>query len=364
MNITAIVPSLNPDEKLMQVVEGLLSVGFKDIILVNDGSDAAHLEPFETASMHPEVTVLTHEVNKGKGRAMKTAFAWCLENRPHIDGVVTADGDNQHRAEDIRRCAQAVAEQNDKVWLGVRDFSLENVPARSRFGNTLTRNIMRIFGGVSVSDTQTGLRAIPYSCLPFMLTVDGERYEYETEQLMALHDNGWDIGEIVIETVYIDENQTSHFHPIRDSWKIYKLIFRHTFRKLGQLIRFSASSLFSVLVDQGVFALLNAFLLSGMEAGKRQLIGTLVGRVISSVVNYSCNKRLVFKNGRSKGSLLRYFMLCAVQTAASFGLLRGFTALLRTEGLMDNLVKMVVDTALFFISYRFQKNWVFPAEKR
>ena len=360
MNITAIVPSLNPDEKLMQVVQGLLDVGFTDIILVNDGSDEAHMKPFETAARLPEVTVLTHEVNKGKGRAMKTAFAWCLENRKGIDGVVTADGDNQHRSQDILRCAQAVTEDNNKVWLGVRDFSLEHVPARSRFGNTVTRNIMRIFGGVSVSDTQTGLRAIPYKCLPFMLNVDGERYEYETEQLMALHDNGWEIGEVVIETVYIDENQTSHFHPIRDSWKIYKLIFRHAFRKLGQLIRFSASSLFSVLVDQGVFALLNAFLLAGLDAGKRQLIGTVGARVVSSLVNYSCNKRLVFKQKQSKGSLLRYAILCVCQTALSFGMLRGLTTVFRTEGLQDNLVKMAVDTLLFFISYRFQKKWVFP----
>ncbi len=360
MNITAIVPSLNPDEKLMQVVEGLLRVGFTDIILVNDGSNAAHLEPFETAAEYPEVTVLTHEVNKGKGRAMKTAFAWCLENRPNIDGVVTADGDNQHRAEDILRCAQAVTDDNDRMWLGVRDFSLEHVPARSRFGNTLTRNIMRIFGGVSVSDTQTGLRAIPYKFLPFMTTIDGERYEYETEQLMALHDHGWDIGEVVIETVYIDENQTSHFHPIRDSWKIYKLIFRHAFRRLGQLIRFSASSLLAVLVDQGLFALLNAFLLTGLEPGTRQLIATLTGRIVSSVINYSCNKRLVFKNAQCKGSLLRYTILCGIQTVLSFGMLRGLTALLHTSGLQDNLVKMFVDVLLFFMSYRFQKKWVFP----
>ncbi len=363
MNITAIVPSLNPDEKLMQVVEGLLRVGFSDIILVNDGSDEAHRAPFETAAQLPQVTVLTHEVNKGKGRAMKTAFAWCLENRKGIDGVVTADGDNQHRAEDILRCSQAVTDDNSKVWLGVRDFSLEHVPARSRFGNTVTRNIMRIFGGVSVSDTQTGLRAIPFSCLPFMLTVDGERYEYETEQLMALRDNGWEIGEVVIETVYIDENQTSHFHPIRDSWKIYKLIFRHAFRKLGRVLRFSLSSIFAVLVDQGIFALLNVYLLSAMAPATRQLIATLTGRVVSSYVNYSCNKKLVFKQGKSKGSLLRYYALCVVQTALSFVLLRAFSALFRTGGWEDSVVKMAVDTVLFFISYRIQARWVFPGKK-
>ena len=70
MNVTIIVPSLDPDEKLNQVVEGLLAEGFTDIVLVNDGSHADHLQPFEAAAAaHPsEVTVLTHEVNRGKGR--------------------------------------------------------------------------------------------------------------------------------------------------------------------------------------------------------------------------------------------------------------------------------------------------------
>ena len=231
MKVTIIVPSLDPDEKLLQVVEGLLSDGFDDILLVNDGSHSDHLWPFEKAAEHPEVTVLTHEVNKGKGRALKTAFAWCIENRPDIDGVVTADGDNQHRPADIRRCAQAMADDPSKVWLGVRDFSLDHVPARSRIGNTLTRGIMKMACGVSVTDTQTGLRAIPARDLPLMLRIPGERYEYETQMLLSLREAKVGIGEVVIDTVYIDENESSHFHPVRDSWKIYKIIFRHMFSR-------------------------------------------------------------------------------------------------------------------------------------
>ena len=229
MKVTIIVPSLDPDEKLLQVVEGLLADGFDDILLVNDGSHADHLWPFERAAEHPEVTVLTHEVNKGKGRALKTAFAWCIENRPDIDGVVTADGDNQHRPSDIRRCAQAMIDDPSKVWLGVRDFSLDHVPARSRIGNTLTRGIMKMACGVSVTDTQTGLRAIPARDLPLMLRVEGERYEYETQMLLSLRAEKVGIGEVVIETVYINENESSHFNPLKDSMKIYKIIFRHMF---------------------------------------------------------------------------------------------------------------------------------------
>ena len=231
MNVTIIVPSLDPDEKLCKVVEGLLAEGFDDILLVNDGSHEDHLAPFEEAARHPEVTVLTHEVNRGKGRAMKTAFAWCMEHRPDIDGVVTVDGDNQHLPKDVRRCAEAMVAHPEKVWLGVRDFSLEQVPFRSRFGNNLTRGIMRLACGVDVSDTQTGLRAIPAGDLDYMCKIEGERYEYETQMLLSLRQQGIGIGEIVIETVYINENETSHFHPLRDSWKIYKIIFRHMFRR-------------------------------------------------------------------------------------------------------------------------------------
>ena len=227
MNVTIIVPSLDPDEKLMQVVEGLLAEGFTDIVLVNDGSHDDHLAPFREAAEHPEVTVLTHEVNRGKGRAMKTAFAWCMEHRPEIDGVVTVDGDNQHRPADVRACAQAMLADPGKVWLGVRDFSLEHVPLRSRFGNTITRNVVKLACGTYVTDTQTGLRAIAARHLPLMCAIAGERYEYETQMLLDLRDHGVGIGEVVIDTVYIDENQTSHFNTLRDSWKIYKIIFRH-----------------------------------------------------------------------------------------------------------------------------------------
>ena len=230
MNVSIIVPSLDPDEKLCRVVEGLLAEGFTDIILVNDGSHADHLAPFEEAARHPEVTVLTHEVNRGKGRAMKTAFSWCIENRPEIDGVVTVDGDNQHLPRDVRRCAEAMLADPGRIWLGVRDFSLEHVPFRSRFGNNLTRGIMRLACGVSVTDTQTGLRAIPAKDLPVMVGIEGERYEYETQMLLSVRKAGIGIGEVVIDTVYINENETSHFDPLKDSWKIYKIIFRHMFR--------------------------------------------------------------------------------------------------------------------------------------
>ena len=229
MKVTAVVPSYEPDEKLIQVVDGLLAEGFDDIVVVNDGSHEGHLQPFAEAAERPGVTVLRHEVNKGKGRAMKTAFAWCVENRPDIDGVVVVDGDNQHRPKDAMAVAEAMCREPDKLWLGVRDFSLEQVPLRSKLGNKITRSFMKLACGVGVTDTQTGLRAIARKHLPLMCSIGGERYEYETQMLLSLRGAGLGVGEVVIDTVYIDENQTSHFNTVKDSWRIYKLIFRHLF---------------------------------------------------------------------------------------------------------------------------------------
>ena len=103
--ISVVLPSLDPDEKLNAVIDGLLSHGFSHIILVNDGSKQENLHYFtDAAAAHPEITLLHHAVNRGKGAALKTAFTWCLQNRPDTLGVVTVDGDNQHHPEDTRAC--------------------------------------------------------------------------------------------------------------------------------------------------------------------------------------------------------------------------------------------------------------------
>ena len=110
-HVTVVLPSLNPDEKLQKTVASLLAAGFTDLVLVNDGSREDTLRFFPKEDEH--ITVLRHEVNRGKGAALKTAFRYVLEHRPDSPGVVTADGDGQHRAEDVRRCAEAMIADGD-----------------------------------------------------------------------------------------------------------------------------------------------------------------------------------------------------------------------------------------------------------
>ena len=359
--ISVVLPSLDPDEKLTAVIDGLLEYGFTDIILVNDGSKPENLHYFEdNAAAHPEIHLLHHPVNRGKGAALKTAFTWFLENRPDGLGVVTVDGDNQHHPEDTRACSERLLETG-KLILGVRDFSLPHVPERSRKGNRITSAVFKIFCGMEISDTQTGLRAIPRKDLEILNKVWGDRFEYETNMLLALKENGIPFDEVKIRTVYIEENKSSHFRVIQDSWRIYKLI-------LGHFFKYTASSLLSSLVDTALYTVMNLLCKDVLTGFVMTAIPFLVARVVSSVLNFYMNKRLVF---HSKGSTAKEFLkylLVALPTAGAQVLLTHGTYLLfgitEAQTGIRTFIYVCVMTALFFLSYSLQERWVFLPKKK
>ena len=370
--ISVVLPSLDPDEKLIAVVDGLLEYGFSHIILVNDGSKQENLHYFhDLAARHPEITLLHHEVNKGKGAALKNAFRWFLENRPDGFGVVTVDGDNQHHPEDTRRCCEHMLATGHTV-LGCRDFTMDHVPARSRFGNHTTSLVFKIFVGMTISDTQTGLRAIPRDALETLLGVAGDRFEYETNMLLAFKTNAIAFDEVKIRTVYIEENASSHFHPIRDSWRIYKLILAHFFR-------YTAVSLCSAVIDNGLYALclflfqlvlgatVDGFSYAFIDISITALC-TVVARAVSSLFNFFMNKKLVFQTEVSTGkAMLRYYALAIPQLLAQVLLTQVAYWLLHIPEnaiAVRTLVYAVVMTVLYIVSYMIQQRWVFAPEKK
>lgn len=356
MKVSVIIPSLNPDNKLVAVVDALLEEGFKDIIIVNDGSDEEHMAPFNEVAAHSECTILTHEVNKGKGRGLKTAFEFCLENRKDIDGVVTVDGDNQHRAKDIKKCSETMVSTGNVV-LGVRDFTGDDVPARSKFGNNMTSGVFKVLCRLNISDTQTGLRAIPYKYLETFDNVEGERFEYETNMLLAFKKYNIGFQEESIETVYIEDNSSSHFNPVKDSIKIYKVIFKYLFKSTG--MKYVGSSIASWVIDNIIFNVLE-FVLIGLTVSLRIFISTAAARVLSSVFNFSLNRNAVFKSQSGlKQTVVRYYILWFCQLACSYALVYIATKLLALSIVLSGIAKIIIDLALFFVSYQIQKRWVF-----
>ena len=340
--VAVVLPSLDPDEKLAAIVNDVFEIGFKHVLLVDDGSKAENKHFFPTGS---GIIMLTHEVNRGKGAALKTALSYLLKNCPDAAGCVTADSDGQHTAKDIRAVSERMLETGHFV-LGSRDFSLPDVPKKSRVGNRLSSVLLSLFCGVHIRDTQTGLRAMPASCFFNMTLVDGSRFEYETNVLLALGDMKLKYEELTIDTVYLNENKGSHFRPIRDSVRIFGLIFRYIF-----------SSLVAFLVDIGIFSLLyNVVGLSNV------LLSTILARVVSASCNFALNRQMVFHSREAlPKSILKYAAVAIpIMLVSGFGV----TGLVKLFGLAEGsffatLIKLIVDTILFAVNFGVQRTWVF-----
>lgn len=351
--ISIIIPAYEPDEKLIATVRELVAVGFPDILVVNDGSKETCNDIFATIRTIPECTLLCHEVNKGKGAALKTAFAYVLENRPDIKCVVTADADGQHLVKDIEAvCASSL--EKEAVVFGTRNFAQADVPARSLLGNRITSGVFRLFFGMKIKDTQTGLRAFPTRYLPEIMQAEGERYEYETNMLFLINRKKIPYEQIDITTVYLEENKSSHFRPVRDSLRIYGLIFKYLF-----------SSVAAAIVDEAAFYIFKKFAFLSFLPIPLTFTAAILARVISSLFNFWMNATRVFKDKVNKRTLARYYTLAVVQLALSAVLVFGVEKLLSIESpALSTLVKTIIDTLLFFVSFRIQHKWVFNSESQ
>ncbi len=223
--VAVVIPAWQPPQELLSVAGRLAALGCDAIVVVDDGSSSEYQELFQALQRMPAVHLLRHSNNRGKGCALKTGLGYFLSDLAEYAGVVTADADGQHAVDDIARVATAMVEEPTRLVLGSRQKILQ-MPLRSRFGNTLTRRVFRAVTGTKVTDTQTGLRGFPRSLVPELLTLAGARYEYEMAVLLHCCRSGRTPVEVSIRMIYTEGNRSSHFHPIRDSLEIYRVLVR------------------------------------------------------------------------------------------------------------------------------------------
>lgn len=233
-SIVVIIPAYEPESALLTLVNALRE-RFEHIVVVDDGSTRAG-SVFSAVAAVEGVALLVHPVNRGKGAALKTAFAEVLRRFPDAAGVVTVDADGQHLPDDVAAIAAATAADPDRITLGVRSFD-GDVPFRSRLGNTWTRWFFFLLTGTMIRDTQTGLRGIPAKFLRALCDMPGDRYEYEARMLVAAAHMKKKPLQIGIKTVYIEDNRSSHFNPVKDSLRIQATLLAARLSRKTELAR-------------------------------------------------------------------------------------------------------------------------------
>jgi glycosyltransferase involved in cell wall biosynthesis len=336
-----VIPAYQPTTTLIELVQDLSADG-RAIVVVDDGSSPECREVFAKAAAVPNVTLLAHAVNLGKGQALKTAFNHVLLQMPaDAVGVVTADADGQHLSPDIRRVAERLEQvAAPALVLGSRAFQ-GTVPLRSRIGNVLTRRIFTLLIGRSLTDTQTGLRGIPRSFLTELMQLDAGRYEFELEMLIRAT-RQMPIEELPIATVY-GSFAKSHFNPLRDSLRIY-FVF----------LRFLSLSIITAGIDYATFAIV-------FTARRNILLSIIIARLIAGTFNFIANRNVTFRSrGPLLGEALKYATLVITLMSISYGLV---TTMVGVVGMGVYTSKFVAEGGLFVVSFALQNVFVFSGRR-
>ena len=328
--VAVLIPAYQPGPALIKLISVLIHY-FETIIVINDGSTSDEAkETLARTGKYQNVTILNHDSNKGKGAAIKTGIAEVLTKFTKLSYCVTADADGQHQPEDIANVALSLTNQfQSDLVMGVRDFK-SNTPFKSYIGNTLTSKIFKHAYGKDLPDTQTGLRGFNCNIAKKYLEISENGYEFETSSLIYCIRNNIHISNVPITTVYYDGNSSSHFNPLIDSMKIYKV-----------LIRYIASSIFCFILD---FLLFLIFL----NALGAIFSATIISRLISGSVNFILNRNILKSKNNFWFSAFKYLFVFVTVMFLSAHFVNYFTYV----GVPVELAKLLIDTALFVIAYK------------
>ena len=186
------------------------------IVAVDDGSTDDTRAVMQRAADH----VIAFDVNRGKGAALRAAFALVAEQYASSP-VVTIDADGQHDAAFAPRLLDALATAD--IVIGTRAIDAGHVPPHRRVANRLSTAATRAVTRCVIHDSQSGFRALRPG-LVGTIAARGDRYEFETDFLVRAARQGYTIAEVAVPTIY---GPPSHFRELRDAWLVARVLWSH-----------------------------------------------------------------------------------------------------------------------------------------
>jgi glycosyltransferase involved in cell wall biosynthesis len=222
MKVAVVIPCYNVAAELPGVLRELASLpearrGDWVPVVVDDGS----ADDTAAAAEAGGVVLLRHEVNRGKGAALSTGFAYAAKEG--FDGVITIDGDGQHSVDEIAGLVGAAERGEGDVVVGNRMGAVGRMPWLRRMTNRTTSAFVSRLAGQKVPDSQSGFRFISTDVIR-RVTLTCQRYDAESELLIKAARRGFRIGEVPIRSIYQEEE--SHIHPFWDTLRFIRLIWR------------------------------------------------------------------------------------------------------------------------------------------
>lgn len=218
-DIVVVIPTYNNPTTIKDVAEDALKHGYKTIV-VDDGSDIKIEDIIEIKN--DNLTILRHDVNKGKGAAIVTGAKEAKKRGYKY--FASIDGDGQHLASEIEKLLKA-CDGEDQIIIGARNFGIDNVPNGSKFGRWFSNFWACWDTEQEIKDSLSGFRLYPISILD--LKIQTSKYDWEMEVLVKHGWKGRKIKETIIECYYpTPEERVSHFKKFWDTAAIVMVHIR------------------------------------------------------------------------------------------------------------------------------------------
>ena len=223
MIVGAILPALNAARFLTEVIGEIRQLHPElRVLVVDDGSTDGTADTARAAGAE----VVTHEVNQGKGEALKTGYTWAQEQ--DLEWVFTMDSDGQHLPGEMQGFLDTAARENFDVVVGTRMANTEDMPWIRKKTNEFTSWVISRLAGQYIPDSQNGYRLYRTRCFAG-LVLRTSRYDSESEILVRMSRKGYRIGSTPITTVYGDEE--SSINPFVDTGRFFRLVFMLMFSR-------------------------------------------------------------------------------------------------------------------------------------
>jgi glycosyltransferase involved in cell wall biosynthesis len=212
-----VLPAFNADSTVAVVAASVrrhLPSAF--VLGVDDGSTDATRAVLSRWCDH----VICFDANRGKGAALRAAFAYSAEHFPGCS-VVTLDADGQHDPAFAPRLIEALAFA--EIVIGTREIGCTSVPPHRRLANIISTAATRAITRLRLTDSQSGFRAFRGEVVA-AIDAHGDRYEYETDFIVRASHRGYRIAEVAVPTIY---GPPSHFRELKDSWRVARVLWSH-----------------------------------------------------------------------------------------------------------------------------------------
>ncbi len=337
MKKALIIPVYQPTELVLPFLAKFKKDDFDYFVVVDDGSGPEFEERFAEVQELGLFTLLRLKKNKGKGKAMKCALSYLMKKDPELGGVVTADGDGQHAYEDVLKVRDALETNQEKLILGTRNR--KDMPPASQNGSWWSSLYFKMMSGVSLEDTQTGLRGIPKCYFSTFLASPGSRYEFEMGFLAGIVREE-KIVAVPIQTIYLNDNSSTHYRKVIDSIRIAR--FPTAYILSGVLLCFLDCLFYWVFAENCFHHSGFGWLLAGFSA-------SAISFFLYELLMHCC---VFFVRPRFKKMVLD-FGFFAFLSLASFGIAYGFAccgmSFLGARILSDVILYVVLFISAYFL---------------